>query len=97
MTRLNPATQWALLPGGPARVYQSPDGATFTVADDSGWYPGAYASEAAARLAPSVDIKVLERNTHWQVRGQGDAYRPVTLAEMQSWSSQGDSAHDSKE
>lgn len=70
---------------GSIRVYKGEGTRTYSVADDGGWYPGIYEDEEAARLAPTVDIGVLERRTHWSVRGKGDDYQPVTLAEVQQW------------
>ncbi len=77
---------------GKPRVY---DGAaygrpgTFTVADDGGWCPGVYATEEAARFASTVNPELLAERTHWRLRGQGDAYRPVTLDELRAWVSGG--------
>ncbi len=66
------------------RVYAHDDG-TFTVADDGGWYPGIYASDAAARLAPRVDIAVLHARVGPDVRGHGRTYRPVAEDEIREW------------
>jgi hypothetical protein len=56
------------------------------VADGSGWWPGVYADEAAALLARELAHELgaawISRVTQ---RDEPAAYRPVTVAELESW------------
>jgi hypothetical protein len=65
------------------RVYEV-DG-LYSVADGGGWLPGIYATPEAAELAATVAqtrYAELERMAHYSVRGVGDAYRPITVADL---------------
>lgn len=70
--------------GGEWVIYRSKTG-TYSAADQAGWLPGIYADEAAARQALEIaqtQHGALAEAVHWTVRGQGDDYRPMTLAEL---------------
>jgi hypothetical protein len=65
--------------------YLYTDGKTWSAADDGGWLPGLYADEAAARKALVVingHYGELVELARWEVRGKGDDYRPITVAEL---------------
>lgn len=63
------------------------NGETWQAADGGGWLPGIYADEAAARLALAViqdHYGELVELARWELRGRGDAYRPITVADLES-------------
>jgi hypothetical protein len=75
---------------GPIEVdgggYLYTDGKTWSAASSDGmWLPGIYADEVAARKALQVfdeHYDELRRLVHWTARGEGDDYRPVTVADL---------------
>lgn len=72
--------------------YLYTDGVTWSAADDGGWLPGIYADEAAARLALKViktHYRALTAAVDADVRGIGEAYRPVTVEDLEALTAPG--------
>jgi hypothetical protein len=64
------------------RLYPNSVDGTVQIADGAGWLPGVYADETAARAALHLCRCELEQLTSWQLRGEGDAYKPVTVDDV---------------
>jgi hypothetical protein len=67
---------------GTRRVYVRRDNGECSIAENGVWLPGIYADEAAAWAAFEFDDATLARVTHYEARGVGSNYQPMTLQEL---------------